>query len=374
MKKKPLIILVCLTVVLLILGLKVENRGLPQESPYETTHVETSAKEAVLSSYLSRMTVEEKVGQLFFARVPAFGQYEDLEIYHPGGYLIFGRDVEGQSLESLQAQLANYQAHSSTPLLIGSDEEGGTVTRVSQLLAQPFASPQNLYHIGGLDLVLADTRSKAQVLKSLGIVTGFFPIADMAHDPSSFIYDRTLGQDLDTTKAYIAASVQVLKEEQFGSTLKHFPGYGDNADSHTEVVRDARPLSELQAYDLQTFVAGIEAGVDSILVSHNILTAIDEVPSSISPRVIRLLREDLGFSGVILTDDFDMAGLADFISQEEAAFRAIQAGNDMVLSSQYAIQIPYILDKMAQGELTEERLDQSVRRILGWKYDLGLLD
>lgn len=377
-KNKPLVVILFF---LSFFSLMILSRVLtpPSEQAGEGKTNDTPKVEQVeavadgIEIYLSQMTLEEKVGQLFFSRTPAYNQIEDLQTYHLGGYLLFGQDIAGQTSQSLVATIASYQAASKTPLLIGSDEEGGTVTRVSSLLPAPFQSPRELYLAGGLDNVLAATHAKAGQLNELGIKAGLFPVADLAQSPTSFIYDRTLGEDLETTKTYIAEVVKALKEEKSGSTLKHFPGYGDNADSHTAIVYDNRSLDDLRSADFQVFKAGIDAGADSILVAHNIVPAIDEVPASISPEMTKIMREELGFNGVIMTDDMDMVGLADFISQEEAAFRVLQAGNDMIISSQYAVQIPYLLDKVASGELTEERIDQSVRRILEWKRNLGLL-
>ncbi|CYU01276.1 beta-N-acetylhexosaminidase [Streptococcus suis] len=220
---------------------------------------------------------------------------------------------------------------------------------------------------------MSDAKQKTSLLKEEGIYAGFFPVADLSTDPSSFIYDRTIGQDAKTTADYIGQLVTLLKEEQFASTLKHFPGYGDNADSHTDLVYDNRSLEELRANDFLPFKAGIEAGADSIMVSHNIVSAIDDVPSSISPEINKILRNELGFEGVIMTDDFDMQGLVQFVDQDTGALQTIQAGTDMILSSSYASQIPYIIEQVKSGTITEERIDQSVKRILGMKYDLGLI-
>ena len=340
----------------------------------ETT-IETSEGEEnkVIEDRLATMTLEEKVGQLFWARVPSSHQIEDLRSYHLSGYILFGRDFEGRSIEDIKTLTKGYQAAAKIPLLIGSDEEGGTVTRISSILETPFQSPMALYHQGGMEAVLADTKQKAELLKSVGINAGLFPVADLARDQSAFIYDRTIGQDAQTTASYVQQVVEELKKSKVGSTLKHFPGYGDNGDSHTAIIQDNRSLDELRQADFLPFQAGIDAGADSVLVSHNILSKIDTVPSSISPKITDLLRKELHFKGVIMTDDFDMAGLADFVSQEEAAFQVILAGNDLILGSSYQTQISYILKKISSGELTEERINESVRRILTWKYDLGLL-
>ena len=340
----------------------------------ETT-IETSEGEEnkVIEDRLATMTLEEKVGQLFWARVPSNHQIEDLQSYHLSGYILFGRDFEGRSIEDMKALTKDYQAAAKIPLLIGSDEEGGTVTRISSILETPFQSPMALYQQGGMEAVLSDTKQKAELLKSVGVNAGLFPVADLARNQSAFIYDRTIGQDAQTTASYAQQVVEELKKSKVGSTLKHFPGYGDNGDSHTAIIKDNRSLDELRQADFLPFQAGIDAGADSVLVSHNILSKIDTVPSSISPKITDLLRNELHFKGVIMTDDFDMAGLADLVSQDEAAFQVIVAGNDLILGSSYQTQIPYLLKKISSGELTEERIDESVRRILTWKYDLGLL-
>lgn len=341
------------------------------ETTIETSEVEENK---VIEDRLATMTLEEKVGQLFWARVPSDHQIEDLKSYHLSGYILFGRDFEGRSIEDMKALTKDYQAAAKIPLLIGSDEEGGTVTRISSILETPFQSPMTLYHQGGMEAVLSDTKQKAELLKSVGINAGLFPVADLARDRSAFIYDRTIGQDAQTTASYVQQVVEELKKSKVGSTLKHFPGYGDNGDSHTAIIQDNRSLDELRQADFLPFQAGIDAGADSVLVSHNILSKIDTVPSSISPKITDLLRKELHFKGVIMTDDFDMAGIADFVSQDEAAFQVIVAGNDLILGSSYQTQIPYLLKKISSGELTEERIDESVRRILTWKYNLGLLE
>ena len=343
------------------------------EKTEKTTQTSETEKNKVVEERLVSMTLEEKVGQLFWARVPSSHQLEDLQSYHFGGYLLFGRDFQGQTLEDMKALTDRYQVASKIPLLIGSDEEGGTVTRISSILDTPFQAPMTLYHQGGMEAIRSDTRQKAELLKSVGINAGLFPVADLASNPSAFIYDRTIGQDAQTTASYVEEVVEELGKTKVGSTLKHFPGYGDNGDSHTAIIQDNRSLYELRQADFLPFQAGIDAGADSVLVSHNILTKIDTVPSSISPKINEILRKELNFKGVIMTDDLDMAGLADFVNQDEAALQAILAGNDLILGSSYQTQIPYLLKKVSSGELTEERIDESVRRILSWKYDLGLL-
>lgn len=341
----------------------------------EDTTENKSVKEKVKQT-MDGMSIEEKVGQLFMARVPEANQIADIQQYHLGGYLLFDRDMEGKGQSDLKQIIASYQAASQTPMFIGSDEEGGTVSRLSrnQIVSPAFESPQVQYQTNGWDGITQDIDRKAQVFKELGIQIGMFPDADVSTDSQSFIYDRTIGMDAVGTSKYVTLSVDEMKKQMIGSTLKHFPGYGNNRDSHVEIVTDDRSLEDLRKNDFLPFEAGIKAGADSIMVSHNIVQAIDgERPASISKPVHDTIRNELGFKGVIMTDDMDMAGLADFISQEEAGLQALQAGNDMILSSSYSTQIPYILTAIQNGEYSEKQLDQSVERLLTWKANLGLI-
>ena len=388
--KKFLIIL--LTAIILVLGgffilnlffgftdSQTNEKETVQSVSSETKETTTASSEEFdsVQDTLIKMTLEEKVGQLFFVRVPEANQVEDIATYHLGGYVLFGRDMENETKESLTDKIKSYQDASKIPLLIGSDEEGGTVTRVSQnpnLVAAPFASPQALYAAGGFAAIKSDTLNKAKILHEFGINTGLFPIADVATDPNAFIYDRTIGLDEAGTSEYVTTVVKALAAEKSGSTLKHFPGYGNNRDSHVEIVRDTRSIKELRQTDFKPFKAGIKAGADSVLVSHNIVDSLDQTkPASISKPVHDVLRNELGFKGVIMTDDMDMAGLADFISQADAGLAALQAGNDLIMSSSYQVQIPRILSAIKAGEYSEEELDTAVTRVLTWKKELGLL-
>lgn len=382
-----------LLLLLIIGGMKwLMNQQTNQEEPAASAQTASSTSSATNSSestasveeeptiadQMAHMSLEEKVGQLFFVRVPEINQLEDIRDYHLGGYLLFGRDTENETAESLKQKIRDYQKASTIPLLIGMDEEGGTVTRISRnpaLVPAPFLSPQQLYQQGGWQAVDEDTAQKAAIFHDYGISTGLFPVADVSTDPHSFIYDRTIGLDAAGTSEFVRRTVAVLKENQIGSTLKHFPGYGNNRDSHVEIVTDDRSLKELETKDFLPFEAGIKAGADSILVSHNIVTSIDaSVPASISKPVHELLRNQLNFKGVIMTDDMDMAGLADFISQSEAGLKALEAGNDLVMSSTYQQQIPVIIAAIKQGDYSEKALDASVKRVLEWKASLGLIN
>ena len=302
---------------------------------------------------LDGMTLEEKVGQMFIARCPETDAAQLAADYHLGGYILFGRDFKDKTAEQVTTDIQSYQDAAEIPLLIAVDEEGGTVNRVSSnpnLRSSPFRSPQSLYSEGGLELVSSDAQEKCRLLESLGININFAPVCDVSQDPADFIYDRTLGRDAQETSQYVAAVVETMAEEGMGSVLKHFPGYGNNTDTHTGVAYDDRPYDTFLTSDFLPFQAGIAAGADMVLVSHNIVSAMDEAsPASLSPEVHRVLREDLGFTGVIVTDDLVMDGVRDFAGDDEAAVLAVQAGNDLLCCTDFQTQVPAVLAAVESG-------------------------
>ena len=326
---------------------------------------------------LDGMTLEEKVGQMFIARCPETDAAQLAADYHLGGYILFGRDFKDKTAEQVTTDIQSYQDAAEIPLLIAVDEEGGTVNRVSSnpnLRSSPFRSPQSLYSEGGLELVRSDAQEKCRLLESLGININFAPVCDVSQDPADFIYDRTLGRDAQETSQYVAAVVETMAEEGMGSVLKHFPGYGNNTDTHTGVAYDDRPYDTFLTSDFLPFQAGIAAGADMVLVSHNIVSAMDEAsPASLSPEVHRVLREDLGFTGVIVTDDLVMDGVRDFAGDDEAAVLAVQAGNDLLCCTDFQTQVPAVLAAVESGEISEEQIDAAVLRVLTMKLRLGIL-
>ena len=353
-------------------------------------------KDQIIQELVSAMSVEEKVGQMFFVRCPETDQAAKVSQYKLGGYILFGRDFKDKTAQQVRDEIASYQASSGIPMLIGTDEEGGTVVRASSnpnLFPSREPSPQVLYAQGGLDAILQDARQKSVTLLDLGVNVNFAPVADVSTDPADFIYERALGQDAQTTADYVAQVVTAMGQERIGSVLKHFPGYGNNQDTHTGVAVDERPYETFETSDFLPFQAGIQAGADAVLVSHNIVTSMDEsLPASLSPAVVTsLLREGLGFNGVvvtddltaqvdalvfdgvILTDDLAMDAVAQYAQDGSAAVLAVQAGNDMVLTTDFETQIPQVIAAVEDGTIPMEQIDQSVARVLSWKYDLGLL-
>ena len=351
----------------------------PQTIPAETAPPETSPPEThpdPVVSLLDTMTLEQKVGQMFLARCPEEYAPELASQYQLGGYLLFARDFEDRSHEQVADTIAGYQSAVSIPMFIAVDEEGGTVNRVSRnplLRPEPFASPKDLYQQGGLQRIVEDTKEKCSLLSGLGINLNLAPVCDLSQDPDDFIYHRSFGQDARHTASYVREVVQTMTHSRMGSALKHFPGYGGNVDTHTGIAYDHRPCETFQSEDFLPFRAGIESGAGMVLVSHNVVVCMDDrLPASLSPEVHRVLREELGFGGVILTDDLVMDGAGEFGSAEEIAVLAVQAGNDLLCSSEFELQIPAVLDAVRSGKIPMEQIDQAVLRILRLKQSLGL--
>lgn len=348
------------------------NNSIPENSiPKEETNKEKAEK------LLKTMTLEEKVGQIFLVRCNPETAIEDIQKYNIGGFILFDANIVNQTKESLASTIESYQETSDIPLLIAIDEEGGTVNRLSwypEFRGVPFYSPQDLYNEGGYPLIESDTEEKAKLLKNLGINLNLAPVADISTNPYDFIYDRSFGKNASETSKYVETVIKVMKKQNIGSTLKHFPGYGNNLDTHTGISIDERSYENFIENDFLPFKAGIQAGAGSILVSHNIVKSMDEtLPASLSAKVNKIIRKELNFDGVVMTDDLKMDAIKEYIGDSSSAVLAVKAGNDLIIASNFEVQIPSVLEAVKAGEISEERIDEAVIRILIWKLELGIL-
>ncbi len=320
---------------------------------------------------LENMTLEEKVAQVFLFRCPSEDALAAVQTYQPGGFMLFAKDFDGKTAEQIRTELESYQQASKIPMFLAVDEEGGTVVRVSRnanLAPNPFQSPQQVFQSGGMQAIVDDTVQKTQLLQSLGLNVNLAPVADVSTNPSDFMYARTFGQGAAETADYVKNSVATYNQQRMACALKHFPGYGNNVDTHTGIAVDHRPYETFMESDFLPFAAGIEEGAPMVLVSHNIVNCMDsEHPDSLSPEVHRVLREDLGFTGLILTDDLSMEAIPAYTGGENPCAAAINAGNDLLLSSDLQADYNALLAAVQDGTVTEERLDESVLRILAMK-------
>ncbi len=344
-----------------------------------TTSLTTTTAETTdyIGQIIADMTNEEKAGQILLARYPQVDGAETMSEYHLGGYTFYAADFENRTAEEITALIDGIQEACDIPAFMAVDEEGGTVVRVSkwpQFRNAPFSS-QNALGRGGEEIIEAETDEKSKLLRSLGINLNLAPVADYTDNNWAYIYNRTFGKDPETTGRYIALTVNIMNENRIGSCLKHFPGYGDNVDTHTGVATDTRTAEEFEAADFIPFRYGIDAGATAVMVNHNIVTAFDsERPASVSSEVHRVLREELGFEGVIITDDMGMDAMLSYVTDESVYVAAVLAGNDLICTSDIPTAYNDILAALDDGRIDEDRIDESVRRILLMKMSLGITE
>lgn len=368
-----------LTVLLMLTACSAKPRmGDAGSSAEQMTAAQTEAtKPDAIETLLKTMSLEEKVGQLFYVRCSAESTVDWLQKYHLGGLILFGDDFEGKTAGEVRATITSYQNSAKTPLLIGVDEEGGTVVRVSDnpgLRSEPFDSPREIYQSGGWEAIDASEAEKADLLLSLGINVNMAPVCDVTADADSFMYDRSFSGDAEEVSTFVTKTVHICKDKKLGTVLKHFPGYGETADTHEDTAVDDKAYERFEAVDFLPFKAGIAAGTDCVLVAHSIVSSMDaQTPASLSQNVHDILRGQLGFTGVIMTDDLAMEAIGKYTGADAAAVTAAKCGNDLLCCSDVETQYPAVLSAVKDGTIPVSQIDASVRRILKWKQHLGLI-
>ena len=348
------------------------------EAPPEPTPEELAAQE--VEDLLASLTLEEKVGQLFFVRVPDTDAVSDVSTYHLGGYILFGRDTADKTADALIQTIQSYQdaaaVDTGIPLLIGVDEEGGTVVRISkypQYRAEPFPAQAEVLS-QGLDAVSSEAQEISGLMSSMGLNMNLAPVCDLPRSETDFIYDRAFSTDPQQTSRAVGTAVESYGQSGLICALKHFPGYGNNLDTHTGISIDERPLSEITELDLEPFRAGISAGAPVVMVSHNIVNCIDDsLPGSLSGKMYAFLREQ-GFTGAAMTDDLSMDAVGEYCGENAAAVTALKAGADILCCTDYASAAEALTAAVESGEIPEERIDEAVTRVLLLKLTYGIIE
>lgn len=330
------------------------------------------------SEVMEKMSLEEKVGQLFLVRYDAWSAKEQIKNYYPGGYVLFAKDFEDHTKATIKNELDSNQKLSKIPMIFSVDEEGGYVTRVSrfsQFRSEKFQSNQYYYNLGGYEKLKEIEEEKAKLLLSLGLNMNLAPVADVSTNANDFIYIRTFGKDAKETSTFISNMVGYAKNSGISSCLKHFPGYGNNVDTHTGSAYDKRSYETFTNSDYLPFISGIKAGVPSIMVSHNVMESVDNTyPASLSKKVITgELRDKLNFSGIVITDDLAMDAVKSYVTEGSAAVLAINAGNDMIITSDFETMYKEVLNAVNSGIIEQETINNAVRRIIAWKHAYQLM-
>lgn len=323
------------------------------------------------SKIMKDMTLEEKIGQLFLVRYDKNLASSWVSDYYPGGFVMFAKDFANQTKDSIKEEIDNLQSISKIPLVIAVDEEGGYVTRVSRysnFRDSKFLSPREYYDTGGEELLEKTEKEKATLLLSTGINLNLAPVADVSVNSNDFINNRTFNRDARDTAVLIGKMVNYANEVGISSSLKHFPGYGNNVDTHTGVAIDERSYENFLENDYLPFKEGIKNRVPTVLVSHNIINCIDSrYPATLSKKVIAELREKLNFSGVVITDDLSMDAVNSYVEDGSAAVLAVNAGDDLIITSDFVKMYREVYQAVTDKKIDIKTIDQAVKRNIAWK-------
>lgn len=352
---------------------------LPSPAPEPTS---TPEPDPVYQQMLS-LTTEQKVGQLLLAGIAGTEPGEDaayaIQEVQVGGIILFRRNIAGcaQAARLVTGLKALNGDH--IPLFLSTDEEGGPVSRMPEEVTDlPSASYFGKFGDGDLCRTLG--QALAAQCAAIGVNTDFAPVADVWSNPdNTVIGKRAYGTDPETVSRLVPQVMAGLSEGGVIPVVKHFPGHGDTAaDSHYDLPVVTKTREALEALELKPFRAAIEAGAPAVMAGHLLLLEVDStLPASLSPRVVTgLLREELGFDGVVFTDDLTMGAVSNTHGMGEAAVLAVEAGCDVLLvcHGRDNLQAAYeaLLEAVNSGRISPQRLEESVYRILKLKADYGL--
>lgn len=408
-RKKAIMFLILALFLLLFLALiiffyqeqkqKEISNSLAEEIQKETSEIEHSElseaekTEKKVLKLLNEMTLEEKIGQLFFItpeKLTGIGvaiQAGDttkqmLEQYPVGGLIYFSQNIE--TPDQITSMIENSQSYSRIPLFIGIDEEGGTlVARIANnpnFNVEKFPNMKEIGATGDPTQAFYVGSTIGSYLHSYGFNMDFAPDADLLTNPNnSVIGERSFGSDPTLVGTMTAQAVKGFQQENVSAVIKHFPGHGDTKeDSHTEAAIVTKTLDELRMAEFIPFQSGIEAGVDGVMVGHLQVPQVTgtDTPATLSPIIITdILRNELGFQGLVITDSLSMGAITQYYSSDEAAVLALQAGTDILLMPEdFPLAYQGVLNAVSSGTLSEERIDESVKRILTVKYNRGIIE
>jgi beta-N-acetylhexosaminidase len=357
-------------------------------APAAASDADDSAQKA--KALMNTMTLEEKVYQLFYVTpeiltgkdpVTLAGDSTKASIGTApvGGMIYFSQNLLDR--EQVLNLLNNTQSYSKISLFLGVDEEGGVVSRIgsnAKLGGTKIDSMASYGQKGDPKALYAAGTAIAKELTGLGFNMDFAPVADVAESANAVIGTRSFGTDPKLCASLASVMVKSLAAGKVVSCLKHFPGYGSaSGDDHNGSASISKTLEELEACDFVPFQSGIADGAPFVLVSHLSAPQVtgDDTPSDLSSKIVtEILRNKLGFTGVIITDSHQMASITDHYTPAEAAVKALQAGVDMVLMpNDLKAAADGVLAAVKAGTLTEDRINESVLRILTVKYQSGII-
>lgn len=335
---------------------------------------------------LSGMTLREKLCQLMIVRpetltgespVTAAGETTRLALEtYPVGGLIYSVD-NLVSQEQTREMITNTQSYSKLPLFISADEEGGNVGRLMYKLGTTWINSMYSYKDEGADTAYSNAKTIGTDMVSCLFNTDFAPVADVWTNPdNTVIGDRAYSDDFEQAAELVASAVRGFTDAGVICCLKHFPGHGDTStDTHEGAAVVSKSLDELRAGEFLPFVSGIEAGADMVMIGHITVTSVDAEPATISKAIITdVLRGELGWDGVVISDSLDMGALAGY-DNGEVCVKFLEAGGDILLGiPDIEAALTALEAAVTDGRLTESRIDESVQRVLELKVSHGIIE
>jgi len=364
-------------------NISIKNYEIAPASNEQNTIPNEWLNEGIFSKYhllaynkLKTLSLDEKIGQLFLIRYPdtSTTAKQILTSYYPSGFVFYEKDFQSKTKQDVINMINTLQNNTKIPLLTAVDEEGGKVVRISSnpnLADEKFKSPQELYQKGYFEEIRKDTIEKSRLLKELGINLNLAPVVDVSTNKNDYIYERSLGLGTELTSTYAKTVIQSSYKTGVSYTLKHFPGYGNNKDTHISTSIDNRSYEDILNNDIPPFKAGIDVGAEAVLISHNTVTSIDqENPASLSPKVHNILRGNLNFTGITISDDLSMNSVSNI---EDVTIKALLSGNNLIITSNYQESINSVKDAINTNYLDENYINKLVFHTLSWKYYKGLM-
>ncbi len=338
--------------------------------------------DAYVDERIAQMPLEDKVAGLFVVRPEAItgvgtavqagdGTRQALEANPVGGLIYFDQNIQSEA--QLKEMLENTARYAKYPLFLAVDEEGGTVSRIGSSIGPKTDSAGAIGETGNPENAYQAGAAMGTALYGLGFNVDFAPVADLANVEGSIMEGRAYGSDVSVVSSFVNAMVRGLQEQKVSACLKHFPGMGSaTEDTHDGKVSTDRTAEQFWAEELAVFQAGINEGADMVMVSHMAAPALtgDNEPSIFSQTLVTgILREQMGFQGVIITDALDMGAISQYYAADEASIMAVLAGCDMLLMPEdYEKAYTGVLEAVRSGNIDEERINDSLRRIYRIKY------
>lgn len=339
-----------------------------------------------LDERISRMSLDEKIGQMVMVGLDGTAMNANtrkmIEAYKVGGFILYRDNIKDASQTiSLLNQLKETNKANGTALWLSVDQEGGKVDRLSSMFGK-LPTARQVGDTNDDEYTRRVGQALGVELQSVGFNMDYAPVLDINSNPKNpVIGDRSFGAEADTVIRHGLEIMDGIRSQKIAAVVKHFPGHGDTSvDSHLDLPVVEKSLEELKQFELQPFAEAIHEDADAVMVGHLLLPKLDaDNPASISRRIITdLLRKEMSYNGVVITDDMTMGGITKQHLIGEAAVQSIQAGSDIVLvghDQKLQLEVLDALKESAKnGEITKERIDESVRRIISLKEHYELAD